>query len=83
MAEGTTERLNANVLAALDAAGKSKTGLADAVGLGRRSIYRRFDDAESWTYAELIRAAAFIGVPVATLTEGVEELYSEAPGRSA
>lgn len=83
MAQATTERLNANVLEALTAAGKSKSGLADAVGLGRRSIYRRFEDAESWTYAELIRAAAFIGVPVATLTDGVEELYATETGRSA
>jgi hypothetical protein len=78
MAQGPTERLNANVLAVLDDSGKSKSALARAVGLGRRSIYRRFDDAESWTYAELIRAAAFLGVPVSTLTDGVEELYTEA-----
>jgi hypothetical protein len=76
MAKRTTERLNANVLAALEDAEKSKIGLADAIGLSRRSVFRRFNDAQSWTYAELVRTAAYIGVPVATLTEGVEELYA-------
>lgn len=84
MAQAPTERLNANILALLAARGLSKPDLADAVGIARRTVYRRLDDAESWTYAELVRAAQFIGVPVGELVAGVEELYAaETTGRSA
>jgi lambda repressor-like predicted transcriptional regulator len=76
MAQRPTERLNANIVAALDERGMSKTALADGVGVGRRTLYRRLEDAEGWTYTELLRAAQFIGVPVSRLVDGVEEMYA-------
>jgi hypothetical protein len=76
MAQTPTERLSANIRAAADERNVPLTGLAAALGIGRSTLYRRLDDAEGWTYAELIRASQIIGVPLAALIDGVEELYA-------
>lgn len=76
MAQTPTERLSANIRAAADERKVPLTSLALALGIGRSTLYRRLDDAEGWTYAELVRAAQTIGVPTATLTDGVEALYA-------
>lgn len=76
MAHTPTERLSANIRAAAEERKVPLTGLAVALGIGRSTLYRRLDDAEGWTYSELLRAAQFIGVPISQLTDGVEELYA-------
>lgn len=48
--------------------GKTMRGLADAVGRGRTTVYRRCDD--EWSLGELRRAAAYLGVPLGEITSG-------------
>jgi hypothetical protein len=81
--ETPAQLLARNIRAVLTERGRSIPELAAALGWYKSTLYRRLEAADTadgddvWTFAELVKASAFLGVPLSRLTDGVEAAYRE------
>lgn len=68
----------ANVRREADRRGVTMTSLAEALGIGKSTLYRRLDGVgDPWSYAELVGAAVHLDCRLGDLTLGVEAAYRE------